>query len=379
MSSGFSLCAAGDVSFFGDRADAPMMEVFSSVAPIFKGVDLSVINLENPLISSEKGQAVKGKCTLRGSVGWADIMKQSGINLVSLANNHMMDYGSDGLFSTMDALENVGLPYLGAGRNKEEAERPFFTELNGCKIAIIARSSVVVASKCYAGDQEPGVAFFDATETLNTIRECKKKSDCVIVILHWGIEQYEYPTPDQRRLATVLVRAGADMILGHHPHVLQGIETREGGFVSYSMGNFLFDEFNWSFINREGKPQQNRFKLADNNRKSGLLIVHSSGKNHNHQFIPTRIEADGLITKDENPLRIAEFKKLCSRLNIPFYDMIWKLYSLKMEWGLRVKPIVGDLNWTRIKKIRPGHVRQLAATLKRSLKITSEKSTNPYE
>ena len=201
----------------------------------------------------------------------------------------------------------------------------------------------------------------------------------MIVILHWGIEQYEYPTPDQRRLATVLVRAGADMILGHHPHVLQGIETREGGFVSYSMGNFLFDEFDWSFINREGKPQQNRFKLSDNNRKSGLLIVHSSGKNHNHQFIPTRIEADGLINQDENPLRITEFKKLCSRLNIPFYDMIWKLYSLKMEWGLRVKPIVGDLNWTRIKKIRPGHVRQLAATLKRSLKITSEKSTNPYE
>lgn len=291
-----------------------------------------------------------------------------------------MDYGEDGLFSTIAALEEAGLPFTGAGKNRNEANKPLFMNLNGHNVAVIARSSVVVASRCYAGEQEPGVAFLDLTETVNTIIECKKQSDCVIVIVHWGIEQYEYPTPEQRSMAKKLVQAGADIILGHHPHVLQGIETYDGSLICYSMGNFLFDEFNWSFINREGKPHQSQFKLSENNRKSGLTVINSSENKHTYRFIPTLITNDGIIKLDKSQRRLTAFKKLCLRLNSPAYDFIWKLYSLQMEWKIRVKPVMGgDLTWSRIKKIRPSHFKQLFLTLKRSLKITSEKSTNPYE
>lgn len=380
MNSDFTLCSVGDISFYGPHSDTPSSDVFASVSPIFKTSDLSVINLENPLVDDENVHPVEGKCTLRGSAAWAGILKESGINLVSLANNHMMDYGKDGLFSTMTALETMGLPFVGAGKNRKDANQPLFMKLHENTIAFIARSSVVVASRCYAGDHEPGVAFLDVDETLNTIRECKKQADCVVLIIHWGIEQYLYPTPDQRILARELVQAGADIVLGHHPHVLQGMEKINGCPIFYSMGNFLFDEFNWSFINREGNPQQSRFKLSEKNRESGLFVIHSSGKKREYRFIPTVIANDGIIHLDESPKRLNEFKKLCSRLNVPLYNKVWKLYSLKMEWGLRIKPLMGgEITWARIKKIRPSHFKQLFLTLKRSLKITSEKSTNPYE
>lgn len=380
MNSSFKLCAVGDVSVYGRYANSPVLNVFSSIATEFESADLSIINLENPLIQAECGKPVEGKCTLRGSTGWASVLKATGINLVSLANNHMMDYGEEGLYSTMKALESVGLNYVGAGKDKQDANQPVFMEVKDQTVAVIARSSVVVASKSYAGDQTPGIAFLDIPETIKIIKECKEKSNTVILIIHWGIEQYKYPTPDQRRLAKEFIQAGVDIILGHHPHVLQGAETIEGSLVYYSMGNFLFDEFNWTFINNDGTPQESRFRLSESNRQSGLMVLQSSGTRYEHRFIPTVIMNDGTIAFDKSSRRLSEFKKLCDRLNLPGYKILWKLYSAKMEWGLRIKPLIrGKFTWEKIKKIRLSHFRQLFSTLKRALKITSEKSTNPYD
>ncbi len=117
MNTVFTICSAGDVSFQGRLSDTPSKDVFSNVAPFFEQSDLSIVNLENPLVDVESAQAVLGKCTLRGAEGWADILKQSGVKLVSLANNHLMDYGPEGLFSTLSALDRAGLPYIGAGKN----------------------------------------------------------------------------------------------------------------------------------------------------------------------------------------------------------------------------------------------------------------------
>lgn len=371
--------AVGDISFQGKSADNPSAHIFSSIIPDLKNANLTIANLENPLL--EQGRPVPGKCTLRGSVGWAQILKETGIRVLSLANNHIMDYGEDGLFSTIKALESSGLYYVGAGRNKEQACSPIFLDLAGQNIAILSRTSVIVSSPSYAGKNQPGVAFLDIKETKRDIKNCKQETDIVILIIHWGVEEYKYPSPDQSRLAREFVEAGADLIIGHHPHVLQGIEKVSNGLVCYSLGNFIFDEFLWSFINKDGLHQENVFKLSPDNRKSGILKVYFNDTDiESYEIMPTLIQSNGTVQIDDTMERRDGLNRLCSRLNWPAYNLFWRFYSLKQEWHLRIKPLLrGIFSWQKIKKIRPKHFKQLSERLRRSSNITSGKSTNPYE
>jgi hypothetical protein len=376
----FEIYSVGDISFEGYYSDNPQNDLFSSVINLFKAADIVIANLENPLLEMNQGTPVSGKCTLRGCTGWADVIKGAGISLVSLANNHMMDYGEEGLSSTLEALERVGLHYVGAGKNYTDANKPLYLDINGNKVAVLARSSVVVASSSYAGDNIPGVAYLDVDETLKNLSACKKIADYVILIMHWGIEEYDYPSPEQRKLAKKIIDSGADIILGHHPHVIQGAEKMKNGFVHYSSGNFLFNEFNWSFINMDGESQETISRLSKKNREGMILDVEFKDAQIIFNSVHTRINSSGDVVLDDTRERKKEFEKLCRRLHWPGYRFGWRLYAAHREFVLRILPLVkGKFTWEKIKKIRPGHFKQLFFTLKRSLKITSEKSTNPYE
>lgn len=376
----FAVSSIGDISFQGRNSDNPKIDVFSSVKAILESSDIVVANLENPLIEKTDGSAVVGKCTLRGSTGWAEVIKTSGINLVSLANNHVMDFGGTGLFSTMRALDSVGIHYVGAGKNSEDANKPLILNVSEKKIAVFARSSVIVSSPSYAGDNIPGVAYLNVDETVKLISECKKSVDYVILIMHWGIEDYEYPSPEQRNLAKKFIDSGVDLLLGHHPHVIQGIERIKNSLVHYSSGNFLFDEFSWTFINMEGEPQGTISTLSKKNREGMILKIEFDGSQLKYSSIQSRIETDGTVQIDENNRRINDFKILCQRLHWPAYKAWWRIYAACREFDLRILPLVNrKFNLNTIKKIRATHVKQLFSTLKRSMKITSEKSTNPYE
>ena len=341
-------------------------------------MDLVIANLENPLV--DEGCSVPGKCTLRGTVGWAQVLKDMGIHAVTLANNHIMDYGKEGLCSTLDALDQAGIQYVGAGKDIKAAESPLLFNLNGKKIALIARSSVVVASPSYAGESEAGVAFFDLDQTREMVGRLKKQSDYVVLLLHWGLEEYLYPSPDQRTQAKILVEAGGDLILGHHPHVLQGTERISTGLVNYSAGNFFFDEFYWSFINRDGEPQETLSKLSDDNRKGMIFQVDFSDRHLKYACTPTFIEETGIIRVEQVPVRMKQMKRLSAALKWPFYSRLWRLYAVKKEFQLRILPMIsGKLTWSTLKKLRFHHFKQLFGAIKRSSKIASEKSTNPYE
>jgi len=347
-----SFAAVGDIAFEGLCFDRPSANVFLDASPILKSADLTIANLENPLTEAETG--VERKFTLRGDPGWARIVKDAGIDLVTLANNHTMDYGHKGLFDTIHTLNLAGLAYLGAGRNREEACAPKFMEIKGMRLAILARTSVIVTSPSYAGDTQPGVAFLEPEETKKTIKSCKKEADIVVLLIHWGLEEYLYPTSYQRHLSMDFIEVGADLILGHHPHVLQGVERIGNGLVCYSLGTFVFADHESSFIDRDGQPRNHIVRLSIDDRKGGILQMSFSGENiKSYKFFPTFLHSNGIVKIKNTLKRQRDFSRLCSRLHWPAYAFLWRLYSLRMEWKLRIKPMtIGRLKWANLKKLR---------------------------
>ncbi len=373
---GITVRAVGDISFEGKLSNKPDLSVFTEVHHILESCDIGIANLENPLTS--RGQKVTGKCTLRGDPSWADVLKQTGINLVSLANNHLMDYGPEGLFDTIRFLDNAGVMHVGAGKDKDSACRPLLASIKGKTIAFLARSSVIVSSPSYAGPSMPGVALLEKEELIDNIKRCRDTADLVVVLLHWGLEEYSYPAPAQKKLAKLLVEAGADAIIGHHPHVLQGLQRIGNAHVAYSLGNFLFDEFPW---NTGVEDNEMMFTLSESNRKGMILQLSWDKARHVEcSEVFTRIDTDGSIAVDTASVRREEFLALSAGIERSLYDCWWRLYAIGREWDLRVKPVMG---LARIKeniwKIRPRHIIELVRALKRSSDIAREKSTNPYD
>ena len=371
-----TISVVGDISFEGRLSGNPDASVFSNVREIIYCIDLGIGNLENPLTA--RGQRVPGKCTLRGDPGWANVLKETGFKLMSLANNHVMDYGPEGLFDTISALESAGIMHVGAGKNRDEAYAPLFVPVRGKNIAVLARSSVIVSSSCYASLSKPGVAFLEKEELTENVKKCKEKAELVIVLLHWGLEEYAYPSPTQINLSRQLVMAGADAVIGHHPHVLQGMERIRKGVVAYSLGNFLFDEFVWKNGTMDNEI---RLTISESNRKGMILqLTWDSTNRLNYSTFFTRIDKDIHITIDSEIEREKEFIRLSGAIDRPLYDYWWRFYSIRQEWNLRIKKRVASPNIIKnIKKIQLHHIKNFVHSIRRSANIAMEKSTNPYE
>ena len=378
MSAPFRLSAIGDIAFEGPAADRPSLDYFAGVTGIFDRADLVVGNLECAL--TDEGVPIPGKCTLRGTPGWADVLKDAGIGVVSLANNHVMDFGPEGLADTTAALEHAGVEYVGAGRNRQEACAPLFVAAAGRTIAFLARSSVVVSAPTYAGEDEPGVAFLEPEETLGAIRRSRAEADVVVLLVHWGVEEYAYPSAAQRTLARQFIEAGADIVLGHHPHVLQGIEEHGPGLVAYSLGNFLFDEFEWWCTSGQERVQQ-LSTLSPDNRKGAILTLEWTQRVRPAvSLTPTLIDAHGCVRVDGDGRRAAEFDALSTAFRARAYRARWCVHAARKEWALRFGDRFSPQKLvTRVHRIRPRHFGELGVTLYRSLRMVSGRSTNPYE
>ena len=215
---------------------------FAKIAGLLRRGDVVFANLEAPL--SCRGHPCPGKdphLTFRTDPSAAAGLKQAGVNLVSLANNHITDYGEQGLLDTLETLDALGIKHVGAGKNIQEAVRPVVFNKDGASVAFLGFNAYLpfcqVASK-----RCPGVAPFDLGLMRKAIARAKCIADVVVVSVHWGIDYQECPIPLQRNVALKLIDCGATCILGHHPHVIQGIESYKNGLIVYSLGDFLFDE-----------------------------------------------------------------------------------------------------------------------------------------
>lgn len=208
-----------------------------------QGADILMVNNEYPY--SERGYPIPGKTyTFRAMPGRAEVLGQLGVDIVSLANNHVYDYGEDALLDTLDTLERAEIPYVGAGRNLKEAGKIVYFTANGRKIAIVAATQIE-RSHPYTREAEedtPGVLkTLKPDRFVKVIREAEENSDYVIVFPHWGTEGNSVYGSDQQELAEAFVEAGADVIIGTHTHCLQGIAYIGDVPVIYSLGNFWFN------------------------------------------------------------------------------------------------------------------------------------------
>ena len=204
--------------------------------------DISMINHEYPV--STRGAALEGKYyTFRASPEREVILQQMGIDIVSLANNHIYDFGADAFYDTLDALRQAEIPYVGAGADMEEASRPVYFVTGGIKIGFVSanRSEKFIFTP-EAGENTPGVVRMYDTAMMNSIiREAREQCDYLIAYVHWGTENSEYYEAYQTDIAQEFFDSGADVIIGSHPHVLQGIGYVDGKPVVYSLGDFWFN------------------------------------------------------------------------------------------------------------------------------------------
>ena len=204
--------------------------------------DISIINHEYPV--STRGAALKGKFyTFRAAPEREIILQQMGIDIVSLANNHVYDFGADAFYDTLEILQQIKMPYVGAGANIEEASRPVYFVAGGIKIGFVAanRSERHIFTP-EAGENSPGVVRMYDTAMMNEIiKEASGQCDYLIAYVHWGTEDSKYYEPYQTDIAREFFTSGADAIIGGHPHVLQGIGYVDGKPVIYSLGDFWFN------------------------------------------------------------------------------------------------------------------------------------------
>lgn len=202
--------------------------------------DIYMANQEFPF--SDRGTPAPDKqYTFRIPPERVSMMRELGIDIVTIANNHTLDYGTDALVDTCTTLENAGIPYVGAGADMDRAKQLETIEVRGRTIGFLAASRVYPDTSWVANSKKPGmVSGYDPTVLLKEIEAAGEYCDYLVVYMHWGIERDEKPQEYQRTLGKQLIDAGADLVIGSHPHVLQGIEYYQGKPIIYSLGNFIF-------------------------------------------------------------------------------------------------------------------------------------------
>lgn len=244
------LTFAGDVNL--DEASYPVKKYDSKGKDIAKCLSKDVLKemreadimmLNNEFAYSKRGTKTPDKSyTFLADPSRVDILKEMGVDIVSLANNHALDYGPDALEDTFTTLEDAGIDYVGAGENMARAKAPVYYTIGDKTIAFVAASRVVYAVSWYASENGLGmVGTYDPALILESIKEAKANSDYVVIYVHWGVERENYPVKYQRELAQKYIDAGADAVIGCHPHVMQGVEFYKGKPIAYSLGNFWFN------------------------------------------------------------------------------------------------------------------------------------------
>lgn len=235
------LAFAGDVHFEGVAAAAPGTDLGSAFG-VLADADAAVVNLETAVTTG--GEAAPKQYVFRAPPEDLRALKDAGVDAVSLANNHGMDYGRTGLDDTLAAAQEAELPVLGAGRDRAQAFAPWRTTVRGVHVAVLAATDVLdtfATDTWPAGPQTAGLASAkDPGRLLAAVREEAADADVVVVFLHWGVERQVCPTARQQHLAAELARAGADVVVGSHAHVLQPLATAGEALVAYGLGNFHF-------------------------------------------------------------------------------------------------------------------------------------------
>jgi poly-gamma-glutamate capsule biosynthesis protein CapA/YwtB (metallophosphatase superfamily) len=235
------IAAAGDLAVIGATRKRAQKygydRVFATLAEGFRGADLAFLNLEMPIAIAS------AVCAGRSPEFWqesevAPALARAGVHVVSLANNHVLDCGAAGLVSTRAACEAAGLLPVGAGANLDQARTPARLVRNGVRILVLAYGS---SRDHWAEKDRPGIAPLELELVRADLERWRSEADVLVVSAHWGSMYVDYPPPRVLELGRALAQSGADLVLGHHPHVLQGFHTYGRTLVLHSLGDACFD------------------------------------------------------------------------------------------------------------------------------------------
>ncbi|MFH1367545.1 MAG: CapA family protein [Elusimicrobiota bacterium] len=239
-----TITAVGDVLLGYTSMDAKIKEhgvnyAFEKIADELRKADISICNYESCI--STAGSPIKRKqFTFRCSPKTIGALKFAGLDVINIANNHAGDYGKDALRDTLKYLETEKMPYVGAVKRSPGRDKGVVLERNGIKVGFLGFSAVY-PRKFWFGKGTPAlVPSWPEEEMAERIKDIKKRADIVVISFHWGDENEFYPRTSQIYLARLAVDSGADVVLGHHPHVMQGAEIYKGKVIIYSLGNFVF-------------------------------------------------------------------------------------------------------------------------------------------
>lgn len=249
----FTMCFAGDVLLAEKEITTNNLDksanglkkcISKELLDIMNNADYTCIN--NEFTYSTGGAPLKGKMwTFRAHPDRVKYLKEMGVDLALLANNHVYDYGKEAMLDTLTTLKDAGIKYFGAGANLEEAMKPVYVELDGKTVAFVAASRAEKNKMTpQATDKAPGILrCYDPTLFIQVIKEARANADFVVACVHWGTERSTVLEQAQLDTGKQYIDAGADMVIGSHSHCLQGMEYYKGKPIVYSLGNFWFDEY----------------------------------------------------------------------------------------------------------------------------------------
>jgi len=212
---------------------------FFKIANDLKEADILFGNLEGPI--SDKGKKVGSKYSFRANPKAIEGLKYAGFDILSVANNHIFDYGREAMEDNFKRLKEARIDYVGGGFNENEAYLPLIKEIGKTKIAFLAYTNL--GSKNWAAKKDrSGIAWLEKKRLIEDVKEAKKLADIVVVSFHFGDEYQLKSNSEQKFFSRLAIDSGADLVIGHHPHVAQEIEKYKDGYIAYSLGNFVFDQ-----------------------------------------------------------------------------------------------------------------------------------------
>lgn len=342
------LAAVGDLLFTnrpGCINPGRGLEALSNdIKELFKSCNVVFANLEATFPGP---QMVPTEPRLVANLRQIQSLRDSGINMVTLANNHAFDCLDEGFHRLRDVLDDLGIPWFGAGDNFEEAFRPVILDVGGISFAFLGVVDESSAPSHFAGKSTRGVAPLDTEIVCLKIKELRGQVDHVILAPHWGEERFRLPSPEQVDQAHTFVDAGASMVLGHHPHVLQGVEIYRGAPIAYSLGNFLANRVYWS---------DGGFLNWDRSGRTGCIIVAEVDVKGVQEFQQVLTFDDGKnIQIDSSGWGGRYLKKVNGFL---VRGVTPKRYQREGFYVRNIWPVYSHLRWSELRRIRPRHFRK---------------------
>ncbi len=282
---------------------------FKEIANYFKNVDFSIINLESPFIKNSNYQVLTGSFSFKANPKSIQSLTNSGIDMVSLANNHIINQGKQGIIDTMEILNDNNILFSGAGLNDKQARNPVIKDINGNKFAFL--SYAYPNDYSVATQNTHGLANMDEKKLQEDIEMLTNNNslDYIIIIMHAGIEYTHSPNWQQKEFAQLAIDLGADMVVGHHPHWPQEFEIYNEKPIIYSLGNLVFDQM-WSEKTRQGL-------ILESTWQNGLKRL---------ELIPTKIYDYGQVKiLDKNiEEQNREREKILNDINAPINGIIYE-------------------------------------------------------